>query len=132
MDSCERFNETALPNKKAFYSQLILEDMTDKGYAQAQKVFEKFEFKNLGEYHDLYVQSDTLLPEDVFENFRSKCIVIYELVPAHFLSAPGLAWQACIKKNEVKLELLTKIDMLLMAERSIQGRICHAISTYIC
>ena len=64
---------------------------------------------------------------DGFENFRNRCIEIYELDPAHFLSALGLAWQACLKKTEIKLELLTKIDMLLMAEKGIRGGICHAI-----
>ena len=67
----------------------------------------------------MYAQSDILLLADVFENFRNKCIEIYELYVAHFLSAPGLAWQAYLKKTEVKLELLTKIDMLLMAEKFI-------------
>ena len=62
-------------------------------------MFEEFKLESLGNYHDLYVQSDTLLLADVFENFRNKCIEIYELVPAHFLSAPGLAWQTCLKKN---------------------------------
>ena len=95
-----------------------------------QKVFEEFKLKNLGDYHDLYVQSDTLLLADVFENFRNKCIEIYELDPAHFLSAPGLAWQACLKKTEVELELLTKIDMLLMVQKGIRGGICHAIHRY--
>ena len=84
MDSWERFNETSLPDKKAFYSELNLEDITDKDYAHAQKVFEEFKLKNLGDYHDLYVQSDTLLLADVFENVRNKCIEIYELDPAHF------------------------------------------------
>ena len=69
---------------------------------------------NLGNYHDFYVQIDRFLLVDVFENFRNKCIEVYELEPVHFLSAPGLAWQACLKKTEVKLELLTDIDMLLM------------------
>ena len=69
----------------------------------------------------MYVQSDTLLLADVFENFRNKCIEIYELDPAHFLSAPGLAWQACLKKTEVELELLTNIDMLLMAEMELEA-----------
>ena len=64
---------------------------------------------------------------DVSENFRNKCIDIYELDPAHFLSAPGLPWQACFKKTEVKLELLTDIDMLLMVEKRIRDEICHAI-----
>ena len=62
--------------------------------------------KNLGDYHDLHVQSDTLLLADVFENFRNMCIKVYELDPAHFLHAPGLAWQACLKKTKVKLGLI--------------------------
>ena len=67
----------------------------------------------------MYVQSDTLLLADVFENFRNKCIEIYELGPAHFLSAPALAWQACLKITGVRLELLTDTDMLLIVEISI-------------
>ena len=67
---------------------------------------------------------------DVFENFRNNCIEIYELDPAHFLSAPGLAWQTFLKKTEVKLELLTNVDMLLMVEKEIRGGICHAIHRY--
>ena len=61
---------------------------------------------------------------DVFENFRNKCIEIYELNPAHFLSAPGLAWQACLKKTGVKLELLINNDMLMMVEKGVRGGIC--------
>ena len=99
MDSQERFNETSLPDKNAFFSKLNLEDITDKVYGHAQKVFEEFKSKNLGDYHDLDVQSDTLLLVNVFENFRNKCFKIYELDPAHFLSAPRLAWQACSKKT---------------------------------
>ena len=78
----------------------------------------------------MHVQSDTLLLADVFENFRRKCIEIYELDPSHFLSAPGLAWQVCLKKTEVELVLLTNIDMFLMVEKGIQGGICHAIHRY--
>ena len=96
----------------------------------SQKVWEVFEIKNLDEYHDLYVQCDTLLLAGVFENFRDKCIEIYELDPAHFLSAPGLAWQACLKKTKVELELLTDIDMLLMVEKGTRGGICQAIHRY--
>ena len=92
MDSWERFDET-LPDKKAFYSELYFEVITDKDYAHAQKVFEEFNLKNLSDYHDLYVQTDTLSLADVFENFGNNCIELYELDPAHFLSAPGLAWQ---------------------------------------
>ena len=68
---------------------------------------------------------------DVFENFRNKCIEIYELDPAHFLSAPGLAWQACLKKTRVKLELLINISILWMIENGIRSRICHAIHRYV-
>ena len=99
MDSWERFGETSLPDKEAFYSKLNLENITDKGYEHVQKVWEVFEIKTLGEYHDLYVQSNTILLADVFENFRDKCIEIYGLDPAYFLS-PGLAWQARLKKQE--------------------------------
>ena len=67
MDSWERFNEALLPDKKAFYSELNLEDITDKNYAQAQKVFKEIKLKNLGDYHDFFVQSDTFLLDDVFE-----------------------------------------------------------------
>ena len=91
---------------------------------------ENFDIKNLGEYHDLHVQSNTLLLADVFESFRNKCIEIYELDPAHFLSALILAWQECLKKTEVELESLTDIDMSLMVERGIRGGICHAIQRY--
>ena len=111
---------------KSCYSKLYLEDITDKGYTHTQKVFKELGLKNLGDYHDLYVQSDTLLLADVFEDFRINCIRIYELHPAYFLS--GLTWQACFKKGEVELELLT--DMLLMVEKGIRGRICHAIHRY--
>ena len=76
------------------------------------------------------MQSDTLLLADVFENFRNMCIKVYELDPAHFLSLPGFAWQACLKKINVKLELLTDYDMLLIVEEGIRGGICHSIHRY--
>ena len=130
MDSWERFNETLLPDKKVFYSELYLEDITDEDYVHASKVPKKFGLKNLGDYHDLYVQSDTLLLAEVFENFEKKCIEMFELNPAHFLSAPGLGWQACLKNAGVELELFTNIDMLLMVEKGIRGRMSQAIHRY--
>ena len=90
-------------------------------------MFEEFKLKNLGEYYDLYVQSDTLLLEDIFQNFRNKCIEIFELDPAGFLSAPGLVWQASLKRRRVKLKLLTNNDMFMMVEKEIRDGICHAI-----
>ena len=130
MDSWQRFDETSFLDKEAFYSNLNMEDITDVDYRHGKTLFESLINKNLGDYHDLHVQSDTLLLADVFENFRNMCIKVYDFDPAHFLSAPGLAWQACLKKTEVKLELLTAVDMLLMVEKGIRGGICHAMHRY--
>ena len=130
MDSWEKFNEKSLPNKESFYSELNKKDITDEDYTHAQKVWKLFEIKNLGEYHDLYVQTDTFLLANVFEKFRDKCIEIYGLDPSYFYSVPGLAWQACLKKTGVKLELLTDIDMLMMVEKVIRGGICQSTHRY--
>ena len=130
MDNWERFNETSLPSKESFYSNLNMEDIDDIDYRHGNNVFNKFKLNNLGDYHDLYVQSDTLLLGDVFENFRDMCLKEHEPDPAHFLSLPGLAWQACLKKTNIELELLTDYDMLLMVEEGIRGGICHSIHRY--
>ena len=130
MDSWEKLNETSLPNKEAFYSKLNNEGITDEDYTHAQKVWDVFEIRTLGDYHDLYVQSDTLLLADVFENSRDKCIDIYELDPSHFVFAPGLPCQACLEKTEVELELLTDNDMLLMVEVGFRGGMCQAVYRY--
>ena len=127
MDGWNRFNEEVLPDKDSFYSNLTMEDISKTDYMHANNVFEKFNINNMGEYHDLYVRSDTLLLADIFKNFRKSCIVNYELDPAHFVSLPGLAWQACLKKTNIELELLTDYDMLLMIEEGIRGGICHAV-----
>ena len=123
MDGRKKFNEESLPDKESFYSELNKEGITNEDQAHAQKVWEVFKVKNFGEYHDLYVQNDTRYARD-------KCLEIYELDPAHFLSAPGLAWQACLKKTNVKLELLTDNDMLMMFEEGTRGGMCHATYRY--
>ena len=129
MDTWKRFNESSLPKKEEFFSNLNIEYITDADQKHAKKR-KSFKMKNQGTYHDFYVQSDTLLLADVFESFQKKCIEIYELDTAHYLSAPGLAWQACLKKKEVELELLTGIDKLLIVEKGIRGGICHAVHRY--
>ena len=91
IDSWKTFKEESLPDKESLYSKLNKEGISDEDYAHAQKVSDALKIKNLGEYHDLYVQSDTALLTDVFESFRDKCLEIFELDLAHFLSAPGLA-----------------------------------------
>ena len=90
MDSWEKFDENTLPPKEAFYSNFNLGDISDEDYKHAQKVWDVFEIKNLGEYHDIYVQSDTLSLSEVSENFRNKCFNKYELDPVYFVSPPGL------------------------------------------
>ena len=129
-DNWERFSEISLPCKEDFYSNLNMEDISDIDYRHANNVFKVLKLENLGNYHDLYVQSDTLLLADVFNYFRDMCIKEYELDPAHFLSLPGLAWQACLKKTNMELELLTDYDMLLVVEEGIRGGICHSIHRY--
>ena len=106
IDNLEIFDETSLPDKESFYSSLNMENIDDIDYRHGNNVFKKFKLKNLGEHHDLYVQSDTLLLADVFENLRNMCMKVYELDPAHFLSLPGLAWQACLKKNKRKIRII--------------------------
>ena len=130
MDSWEESDETTLPAKEDFYSNLNLENISDEDYFHAQKVWEVFEIKNLGEYHDLYDQSDTLLVEDAFENFRYMSLEKYELDLTYFVSAPGLAWQAWFKKTGVKVELITDYDMILMIEKGTRGGICQATRRY--
>ena len=77
-----------------------------------------------------YMFKHTLQPTDIFENFRKKCTGIYKLDPAHFLSAPRLAWMSCLKKAKIKLQLLTDINMLLMFEEGIRGGIYQTIHRY--
>ena len=130
MTSLERFEETKLPPKEAFYSNLKNEGITEEDYAHAKKVWDVFEIKRLQDYHNLYNETDVLLLADVFENFRNHCLKVYELDPAHYYTAPGLSWDAALKKTEVKLELLTDINMLLMVEKGIRGGVSMISARY--
>ena len=117
MDDGEKFNETSLREKKDFYSHLNMKDITDADHAHATRVCKDFEIKKLGDYHDSYVQNDTLLLADVFDKFQSMFLEIYELDLAHFLLALGLAYQATLINTKGKLDLFTDTDMLLMVEK---------------
>ena len=129
-DSLERFKENKLPPKKSFYSRLTGEDISDEDYEHAQKVWEVFEMEHLQDYHNLYNETVVLLLADVFENFRNICMENYKLDPAHYHTAPGLSWDACLKMTNVKLELLTDIDMLLMVEKGIKGGVSMISNCY--
>ena len=123
MDSVKRLNETQLPPKETFYSRLSGEGISDEDYEHTQQVWKEFGMKTLRNYHDLYNKSDVWLLADVFENFRNVCLKNYELDPAWYYTAPGLAWDAALKITKVKLELLLDPDMLLMVEQRIRGGI---------
>ena len=126
MDSFERFGETELPEKEKFYSSLSGKGITDEEYGHAKKVWEALGCRNLGDYHNWYVATDTLLLADVFENFRKVCQEKYGLDPAHYYTTPGLSWDALLKKTGAELELLTDLDMHLMIERGMRGGISMA------
>ena len=119
MDTLEKLKETQLPPKEAFY---ISDEITSTR--------KKFERKNLEDYHNLYNRVDVLLLADVFENVRDICIKYYNLDPAHYYTAPGLAWDTALKLTEVKLELLFDPDMLLMVEKGIRGGISMISNCY--
>ena len=127
MPSLDKFTETKLPPKVPFYSNLNMSNISNGDYEHVQKVWDAFNIKNLGEYHDLYLKTDVILLSNVFEAFRDTCLEHYKLNPAHFYTSPGLAWKTCLKKTRIKLELLTNPDMLLMFELGIRGGITQAI-----
>ena len=81
--------------------------ISEDDYQHAQQVWEEFGIRNLGDYHDLYLRTAVVLLANVFEAFRDTCLKYYSLNPAHFYTAPGLAWKTCLKKTRVRLELLT-------------------------
>ena len=121
MDSFNKFNETKLPNKQDFYSILNNEHISDEQYMLAQNVWNTFNLKTMGDYHDLYLKSDILLLADVFENFRKTCLQYYKLDPCHYFSSPGLSWDAMLKMTNIKLELMNDIDMFQFIEKGLRG-----------
>ena len=130
INSLERLDETKLPPKEAFYSKLMGEGISNEYYEHAKKVWEVFDMKTLQDYHNLYNVTDVLLLADVFENFRKICLDNYKLDPAHYFTAPGLAWDACLKITNVELELVSDIDMLLMIEEGIRGGVSMISNRY--
>ena len=130
MNSLDRFKDSELPSKDKFYSNLNMSGVSDKEYEHARKVWKEFKIKNMGEYHDLYLRTDIILLANVFESFRNVCMENYGLDPAHFYTARGLAWKACLKKTGIRLELLQDPDMLLMFESGIRSGIMQSVHRY--
>ncbi|XP_068734495.1 uncharacterized protein [Montipora capricornis] len=129
MDSFGKFNEK-LPPKEEFYSILNDEHISDDQYKHAQNVWNTFNLKNMGEYHDLYLKSDILLLADVFENFRKTCLQYYKLDPCHYFTSPGLSWDAMLKMTNIKLELMTDIDMFQFIEKGMRGGTSYIANRY--
>ena len=127
MNDWDKFKETVLPPKEAFYSKLSMAGVNEEDYEHVNKVWAEFGITDLGEYHDLYLKTDVILLANIFEAFRKVCLDNYGLDPAHFYMAPGLAWKACLKKTRIRLELLLDSDMLLMFERGIRGGITQSV-----
>ena len=130
MNSSDKFNETKLPNKEDFYSILNDENISDDQYNHAKNVWNTFNLKNIGEYHDLYLKSDIRLLSDVFENFRKTCLKYYKLDPCHYFSSSGLSWDSMLKMTDIKLELTTDTDMYQFLEKGLRGRTSYIASQY--
>ena len=129
-DSFDRLSADHLPPKEAFHSILNDSGITEEDYQHAQKVWGTFKMKTMRDYHDLYLKSDVLLLSDVFENFRDVCQDNYRLDPIFYYTAPGLAWDACLKITKVRLELLTDYEMLMMVEKGIRGGVSMISTRY--
>ena len=127
MDNWDRLEETTLPPASSFYSKLNISGVNNQDYEHACTVWRDFGIRNLGEYHNLYLRTDIILLANVFKSFRRVCLDNYGLDPAHFYTAPGLAWKACLKKTGIRLDLLLDLDMLLMVERGIRGGITQSV-----
>ena len=152
MDTWKKFEETSLLPKDPFYSRLSMKGISDQDHEHAQQVWNRikpeYENTNVGDYHEVYLATDVLLLAAVFETFQNTCLRHYNLDPAYFYTAPGLAWQALLKTateycehekrskdcelytNEFRPELLTDIDMLSMFEKGIRGGITQSVKRY--
>ena len=130
MDNFEKFNNTQLPNKDEFYSILNHEFISDEQYEHAQNIWDTFNLKTMGDYHDLYLKSDILLLADVFENFRETCLQYYKLDPCHYFTSPGLSWDAMLKMTDIKLKLIVDIDMFQFIEKGLRGGVSYIANRY--
>ena len=124
--SLEKLSETALPKKDAFFNTLSQEHITDEEYARAQEIWKTFKCKTLGDYHDIYLMSDTCLLADVFENFRSESMRNYGLDPVFFISSPGLSWAAALLHTKQILEIVKDVDISLFIDSAMLGGVSQA------
>ena len=120
-----KFNQTSLPKIEDFYSKSTEEGIKQSEYDRANKIWSHFKIQNLGQYHDLYLQTDVLLLTDVFENCRRSCLVDYRRDPAHFITLPNFSWDAVLLKTGIELELIHDEDIYKMVETGLRGGMCQ-------
>ena len=125
MDSFEKFNQTELPTKDQFYSILNNQHITDNEYDHAKKAWKNLKSKTMGEYHDLYLGIDVLLLADVFKSFRKTSLQYYKLDPCHYFTSPDLSWDAVLKMTNIKIELMTDINMFQLIEKGMHGGVSY-------
>ena len=141
MDSFKRFNEEKLPDKKCFYSSVkdgttgdngkkLDGHINDEDYLTCKKIWNEFNMKNMGDYHDHYLKKDVLLLADVFEKFIDTCLKFYGLDPCHYFSSPGLSWDAMLKMTGMRLKKVLDIDMYLFIEKGLRGGISYIAKRY--
>ena len=141
MNRFERFNEENLPARKYFYSstkdgkssddgKILDGHISVKDYLTCEKIWDKYEMKNMGDYHDHYLKRDVLFMADVFEKFIATCLKYYGLDPCHYFSSPGLSWDAMLKMTGVKLEKISVIDKCLFIEKGLRGGISYIARGY--
>ena len=124
VDDIKKLNHKGLPPRANFYNKLKQELISEEEYQHALKVYDTLGCKTFKDYHLAYLKCDVLLLADVFEKFRKTCMTYYDLDPANYLTAPGLAWDAMLLKTGVKLELITDIEVLNMYESMKRGGVC--------
>ena len=129
-DSFKRFGESKLPDINCFFSSLKYFGISEKEYERAINVWKDFGFKNLGEYHDLYLKTDVSLLCNVFEKFISVCLKNYGLDPSHYFSSPGLSWDTMLKMTGVQLEKINNIDIHLFLEKGMRGDVSYISKRY--
>ena len=130
MDSWDRLNETRLASIDKFYSKLNGVGISEDDYKHATNVWNEFDINNLGEYHDLYLRTDVILLANVFEEFRNTCMKHYGLDPANSYTSPGLTWKACLKKTEIKFELITD-PQVVHRYTAVDNYNLNTLSSYI-
>lgn len=130
MTDWEKYTESQLPSKELFFNSLLSEEISDTDYDHAITIWNAFNINNMGEYTDLYLKTDVLLLSDIFENFRKICKLNYHLDPAFYLTAPSLSFDAMLLKTNIKLELISELEIVRFIQKGIRGGICMCSTRY--